>query len=43
MSKENTIEKMWEAADKTTRSKIINDYVQSAGNIKNSLKIKIIV
>lgn len=36
MSKENTIEKMWEAADKTTRSKIINDYVQSAGNIKNS-------
>ena len=38
LSKDELIDKMWQTADKHTRSKIVNEYVQFYGNISNSFK-----
>lgn len=41
LSKEELTDKMWQTADKYTRSKIVNEYVQNYGNISNSFKHRI--
>ena len=41
LSKEELTDKMWHTADKYTRSKIVNEYVQNYGNISNSFKHRI--
>lgn len=38
MSKDDAIDKMWQIADKNTRDKIINEYIQINGNISNSFR-----